>query len=534
MAAKHLSKFPKPLLDDLVAGRWLPIVGAGFSRNAVLPLKKQMPLWNELGSLLEADLRDYEPTSALDAISAYEHEYGRPKLIERLSELLHIAEARPGDAHKAFCSIQFDIVCTTNFDFLLERQYDLIPRHCTPLVDEEQLAVNLKESGTALLKLHGDLNHPSRLIVAETDYDRFLHAFPLLATYLANLLITRTAVLIGYSLDDPDFRQVWQVVAERLGRSRRIAYVILVSAGATEISRYERRGIKVINLSGSKSRYAKVLAEAFTELSDYWRNAVIPASQIKEEQSLRELSLPTGSPTRLCFFVVPLPLLSFYKERVFPVVAEFGFVPVTADDVVAPGDAIIAKIDALISRTRLMVVDASSDYTVNELRLALKKMDNSRILIITPAGISLPVDIAGTMVLKRPDISSNEPEDFLAALREWLAQAEQLYAPTLTDEPTRLLQAGEYRASVIAAVTLLEATLRERYKTQTSASYSRPMQLREMVERAQAEGLLNNVSTPNIMGWLRIRNEAVHTNQPVTRAQATEIVRGITQLVQRP
>ena len=55
-----------------------------------------------------------------------------------------------------------------------------------------------------------------------------------------------------------------------------------------------------------------------------------------------------------------------------------------------------------------------------------------------------------------------------------------------------------------------------------------------MVERAQAEGLLNNVSTPNIMGWLRIRNEAVHTNQPVTRAQATEIVRGITQLVQRP
>jgi hypothetical protein len=38
MAAKHISKFPKPLLDDLVAGRWLPIVGAGFSRNAVLPL----------------------------------------------------------------------------------------------------------------------------------------------------------------------------------------------------------------------------------------------------------------------------------------------------------------------------------------------------------------------------------------------------------------------------------------------------------------------------------------------------------------
>ena len=92
-----------------------------------------------MGDLLKTDLRDYEPVGALDAISAYEHEYGRPKLIERLSELLHINEARPGEAHKAFCSIQFDIVCTTNFDFLLERQYDLIPRHCTPLIDEEQL-----------------------------------------------------------------------------------------------------------------------------------------------------------------------------------------------------------------------------------------------------------------------------------------------------------------------------------------------------------------------------------------------------------
>ena len=42
-----------------------------------------------------------------------------------------------------------------------------------------------------------DLNHPGRLVAAETDYDRFLHSFPLLATYLANLLITRMAVLVG-------------------------------------------------------------------------------------------------------------------------------------------------------------------------------------------------------------------------------------------------------------------------------------------------------------------------------------------------
>ena len=81
MASKYLQSFPKPLLDDLVAGRWLPVVGAGFSRNAVLPAAKEMPLWSDLGAHLAKDLDDYAPSTPVDAVSAYEHEYGRPRLI---------------------------------------------------------------------------------------------------------------------------------------------------------------------------------------------------------------------------------------------------------------------------------------------------------------------------------------------------------------------------------------------------------------------------------------------------------------------
>ena len=100
MAKTYLQRFPKPLLTDLVAGRWLPIVGAGFSRNAIYPSSKEMPLWADLGNLLAGELGDYAATSPLDAISAYEHEYGRPKLVERLSELLLVNRPRrdPRDA----------------------------------------------------------------------------------------------------------------------------------------------------------------------------------------------------------------------------------------------------------------------------------------------------------------------------------------------------------------------------------------------------------------------------------------------------
>src|SRR4051812_5416816 len=65
---KYLQHFPKPLLDDLVAGRWLPIVGAGMSLNAKIDPPAKMPLWPDLGAALSSELRDYSSASTLDAI----------------------------------------------------------------------------------------------------------------------------------------------------------------------------------------------------------------------------------------------------------------------------------------------------------------------------------------------------------------------------------------------------------------------------------------------------------------------------------
>jgi hypothetical protein len=44
VAPKYLAHFPKPLLEDLVNGRRLPVVGAGMSLNAKLPPPAKMPL----------------------------------------------------------------------------------------------------------------------------------------------------------------------------------------------------------------------------------------------------------------------------------------------------------------------------------------------------------------------------------------------------------------------------------------------------------------------------------------------------------
>jgi hypothetical protein len=106
--------------------------------------------------------------------------------------------------------------------------------------------------------LHGDLEHPSSLVLTESDYDEFLDRRPLFATWLANQLISKTGVLIGYSLDDPDFRAVLSWIRARLGRVAPDLYVFEVDADPAKIDRYERRGVRVINLQSKNRGWAQL------------------------------------------------------------------------------------------------------------------------------------------------------------------------------------------------------------------------------------------------------------------------------------
>ena len=535
--AKYISHFPKPVLDDLVIGKWLPVLGAGMSLNAIVPKGKKMPLWGELSKALTDELRDFTPSSILDGISAYEHEFDRARLVERLLEILLVRDALPGNAHREFCTIPFDIVCTTNFDFLLERQYDATPRYVYPVVDEEQLSIGAGNAGTLLLKLHGDLRHPSRLVITESDYDGFLTNYPLLATYLANQLITKTAMFIGYSLDDPDFRQIWHIVSSRLGRTRRKAYTIAVNARAADVTRYERRGVKVINLPGSREKYGEVLAATFRELREYMRDKVITVSKVTEEQPLRELLLPRDATTRLCFFSLPLELLPFYRERVFPIVQDAGFVPVTADDVVTPGDSISAKIDTLIDRSSVMVAELTSSWAQAEYRMAIARIKGARpdpeqrkplrLIVVVSGNDQIPPSAQEFPVIRRPNNLNEDPDGFVNELGEMLKLLASQTGLERQAEPERLLQVKEYRAAVISAMTLLESTLRERLNKSPWPQTRSPMSMRSLLEIATEQGLLTPQLRRKLDGWMRIRNEVVHSSKNVTRAQAAEIVNGV-------
>src|SRR5690606_10918523 len=113
---------------------------AGFSLNAKVPAGKKMLDWDGLGRRAAKALPECQYTTALEALSAYTHEYSRVKLVEFLSEALLATSIQPAKTHEEFCLLPFERVLTTNFDFLLEQAYARINKYCIPQVSEDQLS----------------------------------------------------------------------------------------------------------------------------------------------------------------------------------------------------------------------------------------------------------------------------------------------------------------------------------------------------------------------------------------------------------
>jgi uncharacterized protein YutE (UPF0331/DUF86 family) len=261
---------------------------------------------------------------------------------------------------------------------------------------------------------------------------------------------------------------------------------------------------------------------------------------VTEEEPLRELLLPRNAATRLCFFSLPLELLSFYRERVFPVVEEAGFVPVTADEVVTPGDNFSAKIDALIDRAAVMVIELTSSWTMAEYRMAVARIKGAeadsvrykpfRIIIVVTDLEQIPLSAQGFPVLRRPNTITDDPEGFIAELGSMLRGIADETGVARQAEPQRLFEAKEYRAAVISAMTLLEATLRERLNKVTWQVARRPLSMRSLLDQAVEQGVVPPESKTRVSSWMRLRNEVVHSAMPVSKAQASEIVNGVVEL----
>lgn len=116
-----------------------------------------------------------------------------------------------------------------------------------------------------MVHLHGSIIDPETIIITEKDYLSFYASHPVLRNLLGGLLAEKTLVFLGYSLEDPDFDQLYHDIATHLGDFQRLSYAVqLMADGFTEaewtkfhVDLWTRRKIRVI--TGAASNFLQEL-----------------------------------------------------------------------------------------------------------------------------------------------------------------------------------------------------------------------------------------------------------------------------------
>ena len=492
MTIDYLRFFPKPFLEDLTQGHVLPIIGAGFSRNAKSDDNKPSLDWDELGKYFAEDIVDYKYSGAIDAISAFEYEYSRSKLIEKMYTALKIGSIHPDLAHKAFAKLPFQLIATTNFDYLLEESYThLGTRFCRTIIDEEQLPiVNNDPKHLKLLKIHGDLSHPSRLIATEEDYDAFLKRFPMIATFITNLFISKTVLFIGYSVDDSDIRQIFQMIKDRLGTLKRRAYTLRINASIQEINRFARRGINVINIPITEKQidYNNVFSEIFEQLNNYWTSN-IPSNATEEDSQidLKLAKIHSNNVSRLSYFSVNSEDLPYYKSNIFPLFYEYGFNPVTPDDFLDSNDNYMARVQSLVNISNVCMADFNTSFKnrQQEVKILIRKLlttknDFHLILVGNPNKPDFDLinnieNISQDGISKIEErlhfIGFKENELDLEELEKVISNISDRVYSNFNAEIDKLIENQQYNVALLMGYITVEKKLRDFYKDLNLISY---------------------------------------------------------------
>ncbi len=426
--ARLADALPRPLYEDVLQGLWVPVVGSGMSRNARVPDGDPPPDWNGLASVLKRDLADPDDTfDAVDVISAYAQEHGRPALVERVSRAIRIADAQPGEVHLSLCRLPVDVLVTTNFDQLLEQAFREVRKPCHPVLDELQLAISNPYPGPALLKLHGDVSRPERMVLTEEDFDRFLIRNPLFSTVVASHFAQRSIVLIGYSLSDPDLRQIVSLVRERLGEGARAIYALEVDAPPAKVARFARRHVRVVSLPGDRRDPGATLRLLFDDLFAAVGSEAPSTLEARTHEGGLALRSAKQQPTG-CFLSTAANTQADYIEWLGPVAARVGVPLISPYDFISAGDNLSSTLDAMVASASCAIVEAGPTWSNWEIGAALNRLPQERVLLVTPPHGRVSANLAGLLRRPRPQ-SDNEWSEFADFVEHWLASFVQASPP---------------------------------------------------------------------------------------------------------
>ena len=205
--------WPTELIEMLAKRRCVVFLGAGVSNNSVSPAGARPPTWSGFladalticenpKAHIKAYLKSGDYLSACDLI--------REKLGEEWINLLRQKFVHPGyipaAIHEHLFNLDTRIYVTPNFDKIFDR-HALQASGGTIAIksySDEDVSSISRGQDRYILKIHGDIDNPQRLIFTRKQYAEARVKYPSVYNVFESLLVTNCFLFVGCGLSDPD------------------------------------------------------------------------------------------------------------------------------------------------------------------------------------------------------------------------------------------------------------------------------------------------------------------------------------------
>lgn len=232
------------------------VVGAGFSLNAKHKYRgdyagrREVPLWGPITKRMADDLgidqHSYDgPTMA----EMYECAFGEAKMRDMLRGMLDDENLEPGEAHQALSGYALEAIITTNLlDTLLEKIYAPDGNVWNRVIEDSDLSVSGRDGQKFrdLIYFHGHRASPATWVYTRSQYEDIAKKKPAILTRTRQLMAQHPLLIVGYSLSDPDFHQIYRQLSHEMRTHQPLGLAIMIGR-VTEAERnhWRRLGIRL-------------------------------------------------------------------------------------------------------------------------------------------------------------------------------------------------------------------------------------------------------------------------------------------------
>lgn len=216
-------------------------VGAGASVNS------GMPLWKEAVNQIKnkIDLND-APDDVIKIPQYYYNSRGQKEYNQLMREIFKYGETLEiSEIHKRIIAFKTDTIITTNYDNLIELAAEENGEFMQVISQDKDLPY--RKNSRELIKMHGDFEHDN-FVLKEDDYLNYSRNFRLIENYIKSIIGTKVVLFVGYSLNDPDVKQIFAWANDILKDDFRRAYLILEKKpyNILEYEYFKNMGINII------------------------------------------------------------------------------------------------------------------------------------------------------------------------------------------------------------------------------------------------------------------------------------------------